>query len=90
MQAAFARIQEPQQLGDVILMLDEAGGIIHACVYIAGPLVFTRDGGDRFIPFRFAYLKDVEALYRFYGVTDFLYLRKKFDGPTQYLQKHPE
>ena len=41
----YHRVSEPSEFGDLVLMIDETLGYgVHACNYIAGDLVFTKNG----------------------------------------------
>lgn len=72
----YSMVDRAERFGDVIVLLNPRGGIVHACVYVAGPVVFTRDGAGKFVPFRLAYLDDVERLYANHNATRKIILRR--------------
>jgi hypothetical protein len=87
MNAAFDEVPGPERLGDIILMLDKNDEIVHACVHIAGPVVFTKNGLSDLIPFVLTYRDDVETIYSARGAVRNVYLRARYIGPTQRLKR---
>jgi hypothetical protein len=79
--AFFEEVAPPPQFGDVIVMLDPAGTVVHSCVHIAGNLVFTKNGGQRSVPW---ILMDMAELMDYYGVegnlSTKLYRRQALEG----------
>ena len=64
-QGNFTQIGVPSTIGDIIFLLDEAGGVIHSAVYIADDIVFTKNGinfGQPWILMRMADLLKVYTL----------------------------
>jgi hypothetical protein len=45
--------------GDIVLLAREGGGIIHACVYLADDMVYTKNGGSPSAPWELAKLGDL-------------------------------
>lgn len=87
MNAAFMEIPEPTRLGDIILLVGENNNIIHACVHVAGPVVFTKNGSSDLVPFVLTYRNDVETIYRARGAVGNKYLRIRHPGPTQQMRR---
>ncbi|MBL9209025.1 MAG: hypothetical protein JNL92_01070 [Opitutaceae bacterium] len=56
-------IERPALLGDVICFLSGDGQVIHSCVYIAGDLVFTKNGVNLWAPWVLMRLSDVAVIY---------------------------
>ncbi len=57
-------INSPLEFGDLIFFIIPPNSAIHSCVYIAGDLVFTKDGIGFGQPFIFERLDDVVAGFR--------------------------
>lgn len=51
------------EFGDIILWLDEAKRVTHACVYVAGNIVFTKNGGEQRRPWILSTMNEVGARY---------------------------
>jgi hypothetical protein len=49
--------------GDIIVMLERGGQVVHSCVYIADNIVFTKNGASFSTPWQFARLENVAAFY---------------------------
>jgi hypothetical protein len=66
-QAALTRDYEPARdvptFGDLILLQDDAGQIVHMSVYIAGEFVFTKNGTNPSKPWALMRLDDMLAVY---------------------------
>jgi hypothetical protein len=56
------RVEGPPQLGDVLL-LASGGELVHAAVYIAADVYFTKNGGHFSVPWLFAREADLLELY---------------------------
>lgn len=50
-------------LGDILVFYDRAGTAIHACVQVAGDVVFTKNGSAAFSPWILMKLPDMKAYY---------------------------
>ena len=50
-------------LGDIIVMLEHDGQVVHSCVYIADNIVFTKNGASFSTPWQLARLENVAAFY---------------------------
>ena len=59
----YVRASTADQFGDLIVYADEQGQTLHACVHIAGDVVFTKNGALPSHPWRFARRAEVDALY---------------------------
>jgi len=59
----YYRIFGNPQFGDVILYADDNRGVIHAAVYIAADIVFTKNGTTAARPWMFVRLKDMKDFY---------------------------
>jgi hypothetical protein len=75
---AYREVDRPTQLGDVIMLMDAAGHGIHSAVYIAGDVVFTKNGVSIAAPWIFMRLPDVITYYEMDGpVKQVTYRRKE-------------
>ena len=77
----LATLYEPlnssTRLGDIILFFD-GNVLVHSCVYIAGDIVFTKNGAGTTAPYMLQRLQDVEAGYRLmYGSLKLGFCRRK-------------
>ena len=77
----LATLYEPltssTRLGDIILFFD-GNNLVHSCVYIAGDIVFTKNGAGTIAPYLLQHLQDVEAGYRLmYGSVKLGFCRRK-------------
>lgn len=61
--ADFEPVRSAPQLGDILLFQDRHDQIIHACVHVAGPIVFTKNGANIFAPWILMRLEDVIGYY---------------------------
>lgn len=59
----YYRIFGNPQFGDVILYADDNRGLIHAAVYIAADIVFTKNGTTTARPWMFVRLEDMKDFY---------------------------
>ncbi|MCB1230638.1 MAG: hypothetical protein KDN19_10250 [Verrucomicrobiae bacterium] len=72
-------IEPPYELGDVILVVDQANPekIYHACNYVADDLVFTKNGTSRIRPWVLQTLDDMKSVYFREGETKLIFLRRE-------------
>ena len=54
----------PFQFGDVLVLLDGKGESRHSCVYVAGDMVFTKNGENALMPWLLMWLDDVREIYQ--------------------------
>jgi hypothetical protein len=74
----YISIPEHFALGDIILLRNRDGQIIHMCNYVADNIVFTKNGGDLRQPWLLSTLHDVINFYTINGDTPaYLVLRRK-------------
>jgi hypothetical protein len=60
----FAPVDPPYKFGDILFFLrNGSSDAFHSCVYIAGDIVFTKNGRNLVSPFVFAALDDVRKVY---------------------------
>jgi hypothetical protein len=59
----FEPVESRPTFGDRLLLLDEKGGGIHICVYVAADFVFTKNGINRAEPWVLMRMSDVLATY---------------------------
>jgi hypothetical protein len=52
-----------ERFGDIIVFADASGATLHACVYVAEDIVFTKNGAQNTHPWVFMHLDSVRALY---------------------------
>ncbi len=60
---AYDTVQAPYQYGDILEFIDAHGNAMHACVYIADDIVFTKNGDGMIKPWLLMWLSNVENLY---------------------------
>ena len=78
LQDDYASVPEHFALGDIILLRNRAGQVIHMCNYVADNIVFTKNGGDPSQPWMLSTLHDVINFYTINGDTPaYLVLRHK-------------
>jgi hypothetical protein len=74
----YVSIPDRFVLGDLILLRNKSGEIIHMCNYVADNIVFTKNGGDRAQPWMLSALRDVIKYYTISGdIPAFMVLRHK-------------
>lgn len=56
-------VEGPCRYGDVLEFLDGDGNAVHACVYIADNIVYTKNGDGMIKPWVLMWLSDVKKLY---------------------------
>ena len=56
-------MQAPYQYGDILEFLTAEGNAVHACVYIADDIVFTKNGEGMIKPWVLMWLSSVQKLY---------------------------
>jgi hypothetical protein len=59
----YEMISQASRLGDVLLFMQGGGAGIHSCVYIAGDIVFTKNGNNSRMPWKFMHLGDLKEIY---------------------------
>jgi hypothetical protein len=59
----FYEIAKPSMYGDRIFLIDDAGGAVHSAVYIAGDIVFTKNGRGFGQPWMMMGLEDMLRTY---------------------------
>ncbi|MBC8003770.1 MAG: hypothetical protein H7X97_14390 [Opitutaceae bacterium] len=59
----FEATKGPPQLGDLLVFFDSKNAPFHSCVYVAGKLVFTKNGANVFSPWILMRDSDVIAIY---------------------------
>ena len=59
----YAQIAQPSQLGDVVFLTTAKGTAIHAAVYIADDIVFTKNGESYTQPWILMHLQDMLDTY---------------------------
>lgn len=75
--ANFGTVTGDPQYGDICAIVDKTGKLVHSCTYIAADIVFTKNGDEVSSPFVLDRLRNVRALYSFYGVSKPGVLRPK-------------
>ena len=61
--AFYEEVPEAGQLGDILVMLSPSGEVVHSCVFLAGELVFTKNGGQRTLPWMLMTLADMKEYF---------------------------
>jgi hypothetical protein len=72
----YARIVAPSQLGDVVMLTTRDGKVLHAAVYLADDLLFTKNGESFTQPWILMHKEDMLDTYN---------VRHPFSGPLQIL-----
>ena len=73
----YRAIGTPEQLGDVVILTSE-NRLVHSCVYLAGDIVFTKNGVGAGAPLVLDRLDDVVGYYRrIYGDIRLVFVRRK-------------
>jgi hypothetical protein len=73
----YETIEAPAELGDLVCILDARGDYIHSCVFVAGGVVFTKNGANLNAPWILQRLSETRAIYRARGGISARYLRLK-------------
>lgn len=60
----FKMTREAPAYGDLIVLFDGTGRLVHACVYIADNIVFTKNGMDAMQPYVLMKIPDMLAIFR--------------------------
>ena len=68
-------IERPSKLGDLLFFIGKQGEVMHVCVFLAGDIVFTKNGSSPQAPFVLSRLKDVVAYYKPLGMEHIVYRR---------------
>jgi hypothetical protein len=76
-ETAYREVERPTQFGDVILLTNAAGQGIHSAVYIAGDVVFTKNGVSIAAPWIFMRLGDVVTYYEMDGAVKQVTYRRR-------------
>jgi hypothetical protein len=63
--------------GDVLMLVKKDGTVVHSCVYVAGDIVYTKNGPQAYIPWCLMELPDMLALYNGSGKVDLQIYRLK-------------
>jgi hypothetical protein len=67
LRANYYSVPQPTRYGDVVLVLNAEGNIIHSATYLAEDIVFTKNGNNSSQPWTLMRLKDLLANYAFDG-----------------------
>lgn len=59
----YAAVTDAPKLGDLILLKNDEGELIHICVYLAGDFTFTKNGVSAREPWTIMRIEDVAAIY---------------------------
>ena len=73
----FVPVTDAPQLGDIYLFVTEGDIVLHACVHIAGDLVFTKNGSWAAAPWVLMRMPDLLALYPSEEPMDVRHLRPR-------------
>lgn len=72
-------VESDFELGDIVALLDEDGNIFHAVVFIAGNLVFSKNGMSRMTPWMLMSIDDVKGFYRWRSENPRLIVHRRKD-----------
>jgi hypothetical protein len=73
----YRAVGDPPVFGDLLALLDEKGGGIHACIYVADEVVFTKNGETALEPWVLMRMPDLLACYAPDKPPRVLHLRRK-------------
>ncbi len=73
----YVTVDGDPTLGDVLLWLDKNDMTVHACVYVADKIVFTKNGADQVSPWVLMDVHDVLAYYYEFQPLKLVVLRQK-------------
>ena len=59
----YEKVAGPYHYGDVLVFSQPNGDAYHSCVYLAGDLVFTKNGENAATPWIMTQLRDLQAVY---------------------------
>ncbi|AOS45391.1 hypothetical protein Verru16b_02472 [Lacunisphaera limnophila] len=59
----YARVEAAPVMGDLLLLTQPDGQVIHSCIYIADDIVFTKNGQSPSVPWTLTTLADLQAFY---------------------------
>lgn len=78
LQENYYQIAKPTEYGDIILFLDgDTSNAIHSAVYLAGDIVFTKNGNNMAQPWMLMHLKDLTTKYQSDGPGRMLVYRNR-------------
>lgn len=60
----FEKVSPPYRFGDVLMFMDQEGLARHSCNYLAGDIVFTKNGRNPATPWALMELADLRKMYR--------------------------
>ena len=60
---AYTPVEGPRTMGDLLILMQTDGEVIHSCIYICDDIVFTRNGHSAAIPWILTTLTDLQAFY---------------------------
>jgi len=73
------QIAAPSRYGDILLLMDDQKELKHSAVYLAGDLVFTKNGQNNMQPWMIMHLPDLLATYAATPPLHVVYVRNKTD-----------
>lgn len=59
----FENVEAPYQYGDVLMFIRRDGSAVHSATYLAGDLVFSKNGSNMLAPWLLMRLEDLSKLY---------------------------
>lgn len=59
----YEKVAAPYRYGDVLVFSLPSGDAVHSCVYLAGDLVFTKNGENAATPWIMTQLRDLQSVY---------------------------
>lgn len=63
LQANYVDVEKPEKFGDILMFTPDGNDVLHSCVYIAGDMVFTKNGMGTHQPWTIASLQEVSSIY---------------------------
>lgn len=61
--SSYTVVTTPPVMGDLLLLTEPGGEVIHSCIYLADEIVFTKNGQSSSVPWTLTTLPDLQASY---------------------------
>ena len=73
----YVEVREDFQLGDIVQFMQNGSNVVHSCNYVAGNLIFTKNGGSLVQPWVLDELDDLVAFYSYPNPVTVRVMRRK-------------
>ena len=75
--AFYDEVPEMGELGDILLLQSPSGEVVHSCVYLCADLIFSKNGGQRTLPWTIMTLPDIKEYFSTEGELKVRVFRRK-------------